>query len=52
MEGEITMRTLFKLLRGRKSPSAAIWSAFLLCALYFVSWYMIAHWSNFPGSVI
>ena len=27
-------------------------SAFLLCAMYFVTWYLISHLSNFPGSLI
>ncbi|MCP2007336.1 hypothetical protein L1274_001029 [Duganella sp. HSC-15S17] len=43
---------LFKLLRGRSSAHRAIWSAFLLCAMYFVTWYLISHLSNFPGSLI
>ncbi|MCU6501202.1 hypothetical protein LPN04_25675 [Rugamonas sp. A1-17] len=46
------MRTLLKLLRGRRSANGAILSAFLLCALYFVTWYLISHLSNFPGSLI
>jgi len=37
------MRTLLKLIRGPKSSNAAILSAFALCGLYFVSWYLISH---------
>ena len=46
------MRAILKLLRGRGSANRAIRSAFLLCALYFVTWYLISHLSNFPGSLM
>lgn len=46
------MRTLIRIWRGRRSPNMAICSAFLLCGLYFVSWYLITHWFNFPGAMI
>jgi hypothetical protein len=49
---EITMRTLFRLLRGHGTPNSAVVSAFVLCGLYFVSWYLITHWSDFPASPI
>jgi hypothetical protein len=42
------MRALFRMLRKQKSSKAAILSAFLLCGLYFCSWYLIARWHNFP----
>jgi hypothetical protein len=37
------MRTLLRIFQSRSSPRAAILSAFLLCGLYFVSWYFISH---------
>ncbi|WP_202412790.1 hypothetical protein [Duganella lactea] len=37
------MRTLLRLFQIRSSPRAAILSAFLLCGLYFASWYFISH---------
>jgi hypothetical protein len=37
------MRTLLRILQSRSSPRAAIVSAFLLCGLYFASWYFISH---------
>ncbi|WP_202423741.1 MULTISPECIES: hypothetical protein [Duganella] len=37
------MRTLLRIFQSRSSPRAAIVSAFLLCGLYFVSWYFISH---------
>lgn len=46
------MRTLFRLLRGHASPNSAVVSAFVLCGLYFVSWYLISHWSDFPAAPI
>ena len=46
------MRTLFRFLRGRGTPNAAVFSAFVLCGLYFLSWFLITHWSNFPGTMI
>lgn len=49
---ETTMRTLFRLLRGHGTPNSAVVSAFVLCGLYFVSWYLISHWSDFPASPI
>ena len=49
---ETTMRTLFRLLRGHGTPNSAVVSAFVLCGLYFVSWYLITHWSDFPGAPI
>lgn len=36
------MRTLLRMIQSRSSPRAAILSAFLLCGLYFVSWYVIS----------
>jgi hypothetical protein len=46
---ENTVRMLKKVLRGHGSSNAAIASAFLLCGLYFASWYLITHWSIFPS---
>ena len=46
------MRMLFRLLRGHATPNSAVVSAFVLCGLYFVSWYLITHWSDFPASPI
>jgi hypothetical protein len=43
---------LKKILRGSGSANAAVLSAFLLCGLYFASWCLINHWSNFPGAMI
>jgi len=37
------MRTLLRLFAFGSSPRAAVLSAFLLCGLYFVSWYVINH---------
>lgn len=37
------MRTLLRIFQSPSSPRAAILSAFLLCGLYFVSWYVISH---------
>lgn len=45
------MRALFRSLRGHLTPGAAVFSAVFLCALYFVSWCLIAHWSEYPGVV-
>ena len=44
------MRTLLRLLQIRRSPRAAILSAFALCGLYFASWYIISHCLN-SGSI-
>lgn len=46
------MRTIFRFLRGHATPNTAVVSAFLLCGLYFVSWYLITHWSDFPAAPI
>ena len=46
------MRALFRLLRADGSAQSAITCAFFLCAMYFVSWYLINHWSQFPGAPI
>jgi hypothetical protein len=37
------MRTFLRIFQSRSSPRAAILSAFLLCGLYFFSWYFISH---------
>jgi hypothetical protein len=44
------MRTLLRILQSGSSPRAAILSAFVLCGLYFASWYIISHCLN-PGSI-
>lgn len=49
---ENIMRALFRLLRGHGTPNSAVVSAFVLCGLYFVSWYLISHWSDFPAAPI
>lgn len=49
---ENIMRALFRLMRGHGTPNSAVVSAFVLCGLYFVSWYLITHWSDFPASPI
>lgn len=46
------MRTLIRIWRGRRSSQLAICSAFVLCGLYFVSWYLITHWLTAPGGLI
>ena len=45
------MRAFIRLLRGRGSPNAAVFSAVVLCGLYFVSWYLVTHWSQFPAAI-
>lgn len=49
---EKTVRTLTRILRAGAQTHAAIQSAAALCALYFISWYLIAYWSNIPGSLM
>ena len=46
------MRALLKILRMRGRPNAAVVCAFVLCGMYFLSWYLIAHWSDLPASPI
>lgn len=46
------MRILFRFLRGRGTPNAAVVSAFVLCGLYFVCWYLVNHWCDFPAAPI
>ena len=38
------MRTLRRILLSHGTPRAAIISAFALCGIYFVSWYLISHY--------
>ncbi|WP_166454589.1 hypothetical protein [Duganella rivi] len=38
------MRTILRIFRSRSTSRAAIISAFALCGLYFVSWYVISHY--------
>ncbi|WP_167761296.1 hypothetical protein [Duganella callida] len=40
------MRSLLRIFQSRNSSRAAIVSAFLLCGLYFASWYIITHCLN------
>lgn len=40
------MRTLLRIFHSSSSPRGAIVSAFLLCGLYFASWYIISHCFN------
>ena len=44
------MRTLLRMLLSGSSPRVAILSAFVLCGLYFASWYIINH-CLYPGSI-
>ncbi|SHM64529.1 hypothetical protein SAMN05192549_102101 [Duganella sacchari] len=37
------MRTLLRIFQSRNSSRTAIILAFLLCGLYFASWYIISH---------
>ncbi len=37
------MSILNRIFETRNSPRAAIVSSFLLCGLYFASWYIISH---------
>ncbi len=43
---------LTRILRASARAHPAIQSAALLCALYFISWHLIAYWSNVPGSLM
>lgn len=45
------MRTLLRIFQTRHSPRTAIISAFLLCGLYFASWYIISHCLT-PGLIV
>lgn len=38
------MRNLLRIFRSHSTPRAAIISAFALCGVYFVSWYLISHY--------
>lgn len=46
------VRILYRMVRASARTHAAIQSAAALCALYFISWYLIAYWSNIPGSLM
>jgi hypothetical protein len=49
---EDTVMGLTRILRASARAHPAIQSAALLCALYFISWHLIAYWSNIPGSLL
>lgn len=38
------MRNLLRIFRSHSTPRAAILSAFALCGVYLVSWYVISHY--------
>jgi hypothetical protein len=48
--GEGEVRTLLRILLSGSAPRYAILSAFVLCGLYFASWYIISH-CLIPGAI-
>ena len=46
------MRALIRSMRRCFTPGAALFSAVFLCGLYFISWCLIAHWSEYPGVAV